>query len=486
MTIDTSTRTLLLAALTAVVTVAGAVTVVATHGADTQPGTAAPESSDSSATGEVSVASPDAPDSEWTLDAAATFGRQFAVFRSPAYETDFDSGQPGFLNGGEILVTMIGLVNQETGGLNQTELVGVDSSDGSVRWKTPIDNLGTCAEAALDGKVVCYSSPYEGAQTFSAIDIGTGEVTETARAPEDWWILGITVSGDRLFVLEGDPESDDIEVHSGSPSDPDANWSQRFDLGAAWEEAFGRIMTTEHGHGVLELGGEVAGFDLDNGRPTFTRGLPDCSSAAHATEGGVVVRVHSDCNLGEVLGSEAIDRTGRVIASTTNEAAHTLVIDRPTDDSTPLLLGDGGYDRIRGERLWTSAALLSRPETDSPESSDSARGTAVAVLGDVALLRDPAGGTESGLDLRTGEILWEEEFDDAGNIAAAEGSIVIDLAGDTLRGKDIRTGENVWTLPLKSVVDDGDAWDGSMALADSDAGLVYSTSHTMVCLSPSE
>jgi hypothetical protein len=462
----------------AVVTVAGAVATVIAHepqhpevnipGLTGFAGPAAPE------------ASPGAPRAEWSLDAAATYDRQFAVFRNPVHGSGFDSGEPGFVDAGPVLVTMIGLVNQQTSELDETRLVGVDAGTGTVRWEAPVEPLGGCADTLAAGRMICYTTPFEDSPALLTVDTQTGSVTRT---PTDWTILALTVADDWVYVMEGDPESDDIRVHSGIPTDPDSRWSQRFDLGSAWEDAFGHLMSTDHGQGVLELGGEAAGFDLATGRPTFTRTLPDCTQSAQATEGGVVVRVHSDCNLSAVLGSEAVDFTGRVLATSDVAAVHALDIDRPADTTIPVLLGDGAYDRGTGELRWTSPDLVSTPHVNTPESygPNATQGTAFAVVGDVALLRDIEGKTQSAVDLRSGERLWRRHSDSSGTVIAAEGDTAVVLESDMLRGENVRSGEELWTLPLRTVIDD-DAWDSTPVVAASDVGLVYLTSGTMVGL----
>ena len=197
----------------------------------------------------------------------------------------------------------------------------------------------------------------------------------------------------------------------------------------------------------------------------------------------MVVRVHSDCSLGKVLGSEAVDRTGAVLATSEVEAAHTLAVDRPADTRIPVLLGDGAYDRTTGELRWTSPDLVSTPHVNTPESygPNATQGTAVAVLGEVALLRDYEGKTETALDLRSGERLWHRGTDSYGTVVAAEGETAVMLESDVLRALDVRSGEELWVLPLQTVIDD-DAWDRTPVVAASDTRLVYVTSGSMVGL----
>ena len=169
------------------------------------------------------------------------------------------------------------------------------------------------------------------------------------------------------------------------------------------------------------------------------------------------------------------------------EAAHTLAVDRPADSTIPVLLGDGAYDRTTGELRWTSPALVSTPRVDTAESygPNTTQGTAVAVLGDVALLRDYEGKTEAALDLRSGERLWQRHSDSYGTVVVAEGDTAVLLESDVLRAENVRSGEELWVLPLQTVIDD-DSWGSTPVVAASSSRLVYLTSGTMVGLGGSE
>jgi len=148
------------------------------------------------------------------------------------------------------------------------------------------------------------------------------------------------------------------------------------------------------------------------------------------------------------------------------------------------VLGDGAYDRRTGERLWTSPDLVAAREPDEYNASTT-RGTAVAVAGDVAILRGPEAKTMSGLDLRTGERLWSREDERFGTVAALDGPTLLTIDGDGIRAIATRTGESLWDTPFRRIDDDPDALasDGMLAAAHPDR-YVYASSRTMIGLRP--
>jgi len=454
---------LVAAAVVAAVSVTGAVLVIARSGDASEPEVAAGESTAPTAASE----SGDTPDVGWTLDAAETFGRAFAAFRDPRYGSEFDSDMPGFIDGGGTLVTLIGLPNPRGYSLDRAVMLGVGSTDGDVRWRATADNLGGCADAPLNGKVICYTNGADGRSAIVSIDVETGALTRT---DSDWMILALAAAGDRIFVAEGNPEDDDVEVHAGSPADPDAFWTSRFDVGAAWEDAFGQMLSAEHGVGLLELGGDIVGFDLESGRQTWTRGTPECVGSAHITRPGLVAMTHTDCGQGRVLGAEAVDTSGRVIAVSEGQTSVQLELDEPSADA-PLILGDAAYSRRGGERTWTAAELR-----DS---------TVTAVAGDTVLLRHSESGEEVGLDARTGEELWRREADDSsGTPAVLDDRAVIAVGSTALSATDLRSGRREWTMPFTVIVEEARSASGTPTLRRSAEVLVYTSDRSMAGLIP--
>lgn len=169
--------------------------------------------------------------------------------------------------------------------------------------------------------------------------------------------------------------------------------------------------------------------------------------------------------------------------STEGAGAQNLSLDHPADESLPLLVGDGAYDRRTGERVWTSPDLVAAREPDE-YNSDTVRGTAVAVAGDVAILR-PGAQTMSGLDLRTGERLWTHDDKRFGTVAALDGPSLLTIDGDGIRAVDTGTGESLWDTPFRKIDDDPDALASDGMLAAPHPGhYVYASSRTMIGLRP--
>ncbi|MFQ6394521.1 PQQ-binding-like beta-propeller repeat protein [Nocardia sp. KC 131] len=454
-------RNLVLAAAAAVITSAGAVIVLLNPDDSTRKITGTNDS---------------APGLAWSVDAAATYGRGFAEFRDPASGTEYDMGGPGFVDAGDTLVTVIGVSN---GGmsLQGPMLVGIDAATGAQRWQTPAADLGGCGSTPVDGRLVCFTSAPE----LIGYDIATGKITRT---PTDWNIFAIATADDRVYLAEGDVESDDVRVHAGTLADPDAYWSRAFTMGTAWEDLPANALEVSHGQGVLALGADLAGFDRASGDPRWTVGLDGCSDATE-TSGALVVRIRTECRGYRIVGSDLIDRTGRTIATTDSEIAHTLSIDLPVDETIPVLLGDSAHDRHTGNRMWTSPDLISTPRETNDHNVDATVGTATAILGDVALLRDTVAHTTTGLDMRTGHRLWQAETDRSGTIHGWDGHTVVLSDYTGLWAVNPWTGETVWDIPFLAVnADHAAITDGGRLAAHRSGRYTYACARTMIGLRP--
>ncbi|MDH6676898.1 outer membrane protein assembly factor BamB [Rhodococcus sp. LBL1] len=458
-------RNLLLAATAAVVTVTGAVVVVVQAGDD---GTR-------KITGTVDAA----PGLGWSLDAAAMYGQSFAEFRDPRNGSEYDWGNPGFVEAGDVLLSVVGVSH---GGMSLKDpvMVGIDATSGEVRWRSPADGLAGCASVPADDRLVCFTSPSAADPALVGFDVGTGEITRT---PTDWMVFALAAYDDRLYVAEGNIEDDDVRLHAGTLSDPDGQWSQPFAMGSVWEDDLTDALDVEHGQGVFTLGADVAGFDLDSGRPTWTMRLDDCARSA-ASAGGVVVRVRTECDGHRITGSDAVDRSGRTLASIDSEVAQTFSLDRPAEKESPLLLGDGAYDRRTGELLWTSPDLVATREPDEYNASTTF-GTAAAIVGDVAVLHGQRATGTSALDLRTGNRLWHRDDARFGTIEASDGQLALTVDSEGIRAFDTKTGESPWNAPFLAINDDPDALSSNGMLASPHPGrYVYASARTMIGLRP--
>lgn len=328
-------RNLLCAAIAAAVTTAGAIAVIA-H-------------ADGDGTRKITGTADAAPGLGWTVEASTVHGNESARFRDPVYGSEYDWGMPGFLDFGDTLVTLVGV----PGGMDLEDavLVGVDADSGQVRWRSPADGVGGCADAAVDATLVCFTPGWSGDPTLVGYDLVTGEIT---RVPTEWGTFAIAAAGNRLYVAEGSVEDDDVRVRAGTLADPDTYFTRAFDMGTGWDDgALPDALDVTHGQGLVVLGTDIAGFDLGTGDPTWTARVDGCSRV-QPTLGALVVRVHVECEGNLVTGSDLIDRTGAVIAATDSAAAQSLAFDDPTDDTVPALLADGAYDRVTGIPAWSS------------------------------------------------------------------------------------------------------------------------------------
>ena len=407
---------------------------------------------------------------DWTLEASTAYGRNFALFLDPTIDHGFGSGGAGFIVAGSTAVTMLGLNNHKTGSLDGAELFAIDTGDGSVRWRTPVQDLAGCASETADGKLFCYTINYEDDPSLLSVDVDTGVMHRT---PTDWSIFAIAVDDDKVYVVEGRPEDNDLRLHRGSADDAGADWTTTLDMGDAYESIHGaRLLRVGHGAGVVELGGEVVGFDLETGEQTWDRRLPECSEVVGPSLGGVVTRIKVDCGTNAVVGSELIGPDGQVLARSKSAAAQRLQLDAPGNEEVPVLLGDSAYDRASGEKLWTSPALVSHT-----------LGTAVAVVGDVAVLRDLTTQRESGLDLRNGDVLWERELRAANPLVAIDDSVVVTDTGDAIVAWDVRTGTQNWELRVDSIGPQGRSFAEPATLGRVGKHVVYVTEATIAGLS---
>ncbi|WP_433654360.1 PQQ-binding-like beta-propeller repeat protein [Nocardia sp. CA-128927] len=459
-------RGLILAATAAVIASAGAVYVLM------QP---------DDGTRKITGTAASAPGLGWSVDAAATHGNAKAEFRDPRAGTEYDmGGSPGFIDAGDTLLAVVG-VSAGDMSVKEPMLVGIDAETGAVRWRTPAPHLEGCGGAPVDGRLVCVTAPSAEPTALVGYDIASGQVTRT---PTDWQVFALATVDNHVYVAEGDVESDDVRVHSGTLADPAANWSRSFAMGTSWEDITSDTLDVSHGQGLLNLGVQLAGFDLGTGASTWTTDLGGCSRTI-ATSTALVERINTECSGYHVTGTDLFDRTGRVLAATDSEATHSLSIDRPTDDTVPVLLADGAYDRRTGKRAWTSPDLVTKPRNTNSDNSNATTGTATAILGDIALLRDSDARNMTGLDMRTGHRLWQLETERYGTVLAWDGHVVVLTDTTGLWAIDPRSGTTVWDIPFLAVNNNRDAFDGSGQLTARDNGrYVYTSARTMIGLRP--
>ncbi|MGW0021972.1 outer membrane protein assembly factor BamB family protein [Rhodococcus sp. NPDC003382] len=466
MAVTREIRNLLCAAVAAVVTTAGAVAVIA-H-------------ADGDGTRKITGTVDAAPGLGWTVEARTVHGHESAQFRDPVYGSEYDWGMPGFLDLGDTAVALVGVPGGMA--LDDAHLVGVDADSGRIRWLSPASDLAGCADSAVDATLVCFTPGWSDDPALVGYDLVTGEIT---RVPTEWGTFAIAATDDRLYVAEGSVENDDVRVHAGTLLDPDAHFTRAFDMGTGWDDtALPDALDVHHGQGLLTLGTDIAGFDLDTGDETWTAQADGCSRV-QPTLGALVVRVHVECDGLRVTGSDLLDGTGAVIAATDSAAAHSPAFDGPADDTVPVLLGDGAYDRATGDPVWSAPELVSVPREPDEYNANTRLGTVRAVLGDVALLTDHTAHTETGLDLRTGTRLWQNVPERSGTVLGHTEDLIVQSDFTGLWAMDVRTGDLEWDIPFLAVDNDPDALGdgGTLSVRPGDR-YVYVSARSIIGLRP--
>lgn len=378
----------------------------------------------------------------WSVEASEILGREFAIFRSPLVGTEFNMDMGGFIDAGSLVVTMIGMPDRQAYSLDDAELVALDADDGTVRWRTSAVDVGGCSETLLGSSVLCFSGPYVSGGSYSLFDIETGERRDI-KTP--WAPIIAVVSGDTVLALEGDIESNDVRVHSGTVDDPEANWSKAFDVGGSWEAGYVDPVMSVHGDlGVIALD-ESLGFDLKTGEQRWVHGYSTCSTA-HTSSDGVTLVSDGGCEgNGRPTSEYALDQYGREFARTDELPSESSYYggrysrDDPAGRSTPIILGHSGFDRTSGEKLWSNSELF-----DTAQS--------LAVIGNVvAVTRSGSEPEVQFVDLLTGEVLWRSNAERAGEVVW-HGDVVIDEGN--VYGTDVRTGQRSWEIRVDQDGDD--------------------------------
>lgn len=464
-------RWTVLAAVVAAVTVTGALVVVARSGSESARSGEYAEfgggdfgggdfgGGDFGSEPEVEPTS-GAPSRAWALEAAEVYGRTFAQFRDPRSGTEFDWQEVGFVEAGEVLVTSIGLPDPRGYSLDETVFVGVEAKSGSVRWRTPVGELGGCSGMLVNRNMVCYRGIGEG--DLVVVDVDSGALSEV-QVPDEWSVFGIAVFEDNVLLVEGNPEDNDVEVHAGAPTTPGSAWSSRFDVGDAWESISGdTVIRVENGVGVLSMGGDVVGFDPATGRGQWERGLSECVGLSRIAPPGLVVLDRNGCGADAPAGMEVVDSSGRSVVRSDDGSTGQVLVDDPDGDA-PLVVGTAGYDRTTGEKRWDNDDLDGSPKLSVTD-------VVVAVSGRNAV----------GIDPEDGRTRWAAELDRNAESLVRHGDELVAVDSETLTGLDPATGDVRWVLPRASLSDDDGLSGASVAVGH--GRLVLTGGHTMVGL----
>lgn len=393
-----------------------------------------------------------APGLGWTLT-PSDVGSEGGQFRDPVQGSDTDSMESGSISDGSTVVTLVGRLDGRE--FVDATLVGLDIADGSVRWRTPAENIVGCGEEFVDGQVVCYRGSTGTSSEILTVDAESGESsTRDAAFP----ITNLTTANGHVYTSHAMAQGDRPTVSRGTPDALDADWSVQFDSASSWGSQFTSTLRTENGIGLFDDDQGVFAFDLDTGDNLWSRTVPDCARSGAAARDGTVRVVRMDCSdPSAVTGSEIVGTDGTVLAATDSVTLQQPTFDAPSEES-PLLLGTGGYRPSNPDPVWTDESLVWAvpPDITGPAATFlSTNGLAYAVTGSVALLRNNDTATESALDLGTGNTLWSRESGAFAEVGALDGDVATLFGPEVLRGIDVRTGNTVWDIPTTALDDEG-------------------------------
>ncbi|OZD58357.1 hypothetical protein CH263_24135 [Rhodococcus sp. 06-1059B-a] len=412
------------------------------------------------------------PGLAWSFDVATALDRPWAELVDPRAGVVFPNNAPSAIEVGDTLVSAAG-VNRDGYSLEDPVMIGIDANTGELRWQTPAAAVSQCSDTPLDGKIVCYAA----AEKYEIVtfDAESGDVE---RRPVDESVFAVAVADDTLYVVEGDAENYDVRVHAGTVDDLSATWVRQFEAGGGWEEIFsGAALSVRDGIGLVGTVWQSATFDARTGEE-LTGVEPDlCITSSRLVTGGVVVQNQVECTTYDSVTEVLRAPEGQDLARVDSGAVHNPYVDSPTDATVPVVLGDSGFDRETGEKLWTYPPLIQ-------DVGGQAVSALVAVIGDIGLLRDPATSSTSAIDLRTGEELWRRDEPSSLNPSGFSDSIAVGEDGEALLALDMRTGETLWRAPFDAIVDtDVDtSWWGTAIPRGED--WIYVSAGTVLGLTP--
>ena len=384
----------------------------------------------------ITDSSDDAPGLAWSVD-AADMGLEGATFASPRTGSMYAWGAGSTLIGHTALT--LAVVFSESGN-DEALMVGIDTTDGTVLWKTPAPDLAACADEPLNGRLVCHQPIWGETPGYVTFDPETGE---SRNYPTDLDLFAVTVANDRIYTTSGNLEDDDVLLHRGTLENPSADWTVPLHAWAGWEDDYTTALKVDDDIGTFDVGGDFSTFDASTGEQLWSTDiLEDCMLAEQRTAGGLAIGSTFDCNgsSSDVTGTVAFRRDGTVLARSSAPALQRPSPDDPTDASIPLVLGDTAIDRESGEERWNDSNLVyDRPgdEWNEPRTV----GTLRSVVGHVGLTSTDA--DTIAIDLRSGEQLWQSEL--TGSVFGNDGNLALMSDGTDLSAVDVTSGVTVWT-----------------------------------------
>lgn len=273
--------------------------------------------------------------SGWSVDAQSAYGHSFASFRSPAAGLMFDSGAYGVIDGGDVLISAVGLPNPRNYSLDSPKLIGLDADDGEVRWSVSPGGIDSCASRPVLGEVVCLDS-YADVPALVAIGIEDGSVRRIP-LPDGWFPFGIESDGDSVYVLEGNPEDRESILHGGNIDVLAEAWSLPVPAFAPREGVDGTLIHIDDDRGVITLGGDTQFFDTRTGSVIADLELVSGTSVVDAESGEEVWQLvdpyATELTVGETHYSQSADSV-TATDTATGDLAWTWPLPTNTDDFT--------------------------------------------------------------------------------------------------------------------------------------------------------
>lgn len=423
----------------------------------------------------ITDSSDDAPGLAWSVD-AADMGLEGATFASPRTGSMY-AWQAGSILIGHTALTLA-VVSSESGN-DEAVMVGIDTADGSVLWKTPAPDLAACADEPLGGRLVCHQPIWGATPGYVTFDPETGE---SRNYPTDLDLFAVTVANDRIYTTSGNLEDDDVLLHRGTLENPSADWTVPLHAWAGWEDDYATALKVDDDIGTFDVGGDFSTFDASTGRQLWkTDSLEDCLGAVGRTAGDLAIASLRDCEgtSTESKGSAAFRSDGTVLARSDSPVVQQPSLDEPTDTAIPIVLGETAFDRNTGEELWRDDALsydFPGDELNEPRTY----ATLTHVIGHVGLLQASNGTTA--IDLRDGEHLWQAELN--GSIIGRDNDLVLTSAGTDLSAVDVTTGGTEWTASTSMMFPDDQSMSFELLVDATEGGYLVQSGSKLAMLQP--